>query len=81
MQTKPRNGARLLMTPSELNQLDDDELVDSICDTVCGIDTTMDIFREYADDLDQLFKLVDELKSRSSRGLATRSRARSSLDS
>lgn len=60
---------------SDLRQMSDDELIAAIHDTICGVESDGDdIFRMFADDFNQLFSLVDELWSRSLRGLATGNR-------
>ncbi len=65
----------------DLRQLTDLELMDEVHASVCGIEPDgNDMFDVYAEDFNQLFSLVDELKSRSLRGQA-KGQGRSSLDS
>lgn len=66
---------------SDLRQMTDDDLISALHDTICGVESDgADMFQIYAEDFHELFRLVDELRSRSLRGLATSNRAQNSLD-
>lgn len=66
---------------SDFRQMTDDDLMAAIHDCVCGTESDGgDIFEVYVEDLNELFKLVKELRLRAQRGWARCIPKQNSLD-